>query len=183
MTRHRVIGQLSRVVAAAVVLPLLAGCNPQTQYRPGPAVLQSAVDCSTATGMMANPSAPGASQKGRVPDGFVPVDVVRCTWELPVLSAHATTSPDAVVREDHLSGDYGPLLAVLAGPSDRGGRVSCLDYAEILPELWLVDAAGAAVNVAWPVDSCGFSKPGTAAALETLTVASSTTVPAKEPAA
>lgn len=182
MTARTRLQRLLRVLLAAAVVLMLAGCNSLTHYQPGPAVLQSAVDCSTAADSVTGPSDSAPTLKGRVPDGFVPVDVVRCTWQLPILSAHATTSPHAVVREDHLSGDYAPLLAALAEPSDRGGDAVCKAYAEMLPELWLVNAAGAAVNVAWPLDHCGFSKPATAAALATLAIASSTTAPAKDPA-
>ncbi|MEV8180460.1 hypothetical protein [Specibacter sp. NPDC078692] len=67
--------------------------------------------------------------------------------------------------------------AALAVPSERGGPMSCLDYGEILPGIWLINAAGQAVNVQWPMDSCDHYKPGTASALAALTVVSSTPVP------
>lgn len=152
--------------AAVMVAALLVSPPPQT-YLPEPATLQDAVDCSTSTGWEPAATTPAALLKGRVPDGFIPVDVVRCSID------SATTD----VTEDHLSGDYTPLLAALAVPSERGGPMSCLDYGEILPGIWLINAAGQAVNVQWPMDSCDHSKPDTASALAALTVLSSTPVP------
>lgn len=65
----------------------------------------------------------------------------------------------------------------MAVPSERGGPMSFLDYGEILPGIWLIDAAGQAVNIQWPMDSCDHSKPDTAKALAALTVISSAPVP------
>ncbi|MHA7305793.1 hypothetical protein ACX80E_11205 [Arthrobacter sp. TMN-49] len=174
--------EVAALNAMALMCLLLSGCTFVSHYQPEPAALQDAVDCSTATGMIANPSAPGAQLKGRVPDGFVPVDAVTCTREFPAHPPSATTAPNPVITEEHLSGDYTALLAALAQSSDSGGARSCADYAEILPELWLVNAEAAAIHVQWPLDSCEKSKPGTATALAALTVTSTTTMPAKEPA-
>ncbi|MEO6531308.1 MAG: hypothetical protein ABIN10_09750, partial [Specibacter sp.] len=109
-------------------------------------------------------------------------DAVLCTWEFPVPAQPATTDPHPIINVEHLSGDYSPLLAALAESSDRGGRGNCLANMENLPELWLVNAAGKTVHVQWPLDSCEKAKPATANALATLTVATSSTIPAKEPA-
>lgn len=84
------------------------------------------------------------------------------------------------VTEEQLTGGLGPLLAALATPSERGGPGSCLDYGEILPALWLVNAQGKAINVQWPMDSCGNSPPGNAAALAALTATTEKTLPAKD---
>ncbi|MEV8143069.1 hypothetical protein [Specibacter sp. NPDC078709] len=164
-----------RAAAVMVAALLVSGCSSSSQqtspppqtYLPEPATLQDAVDCSTSTGWEPAATTPAALLKGRVPDGFIPVDVVRCSID------SATTD----VTEDHLSGDYTPLLAALAVPSERGGPMSCLDYGEILPGIWLINAAGQAVNVQWPMDSCDHSKPDTASALAMLTVVSSAPVP------
>ncbi|MHA7271118.1 hypothetical protein [Arthrobacter sp. HLT1-20] len=172
-------GALITVAATALLLP---ACTFPSHYQPEPASLQDAVDCSVATGMIASTSDPGAQLKGRVPDGFVPVDAVRCTWELPAGSASSTMAPDPIITVDHLSGDFSPLLAALAEPSDREAGVACPDYAEILPELWLVNAAGGAIHVQWPLNSCDKSKPATAEALAALTVTATSTLPAKDPA-
>ena len=120
--------------------------------------------------------------KGRVPDGFVPVDVVSAPGKYRRTPPQPPPCPDPVITEDHLSGDYAPLLAALAEPSDQEANVACPDYAEILPELWLVNTAGEAVHVQWPLNSCGKSKPATAKALAALTVTTSSTMKAKEPA-
>ena len=164
-----------QAAAWAGTLLLLAACSSPSspeQYLPEPAVLQSAVDCSTATGEEAPGPAPVAAEKGRVPDGFVPVDVVTCM-------------PDSIigtVTQAHLSGDYAPLLAALAKPSERGGPASCLDYGEILPAIWLVNSAGQAVIIQWPMDSCNHSLPGTIDALRALTVTESQTIPSQDAA-
>lgn len=162
MRRH---GAAALVFAAAGAV-LLASCSSPRQYFPEPAALQSAVDCSTATGWEASSTEPAALLKGRVPDGFLPVDVVSCTpGELR-----------GEVLQEHLTGDYAPLLAALAKPSERGGNVSCLDYGEILPTIWLVNSDGQAVTAQWPMDNCSHSLPGTAAALKALTATESETI-------
>lgn len=165
-----------RLVAAACSFLLLTACSPSSppspeQYLPEPAQLQSAVDCSTATGWEVSSTAPATVLKGSIPDGFVTVEVVRCTPE--PLTGHVT--------EDHLAGNYAPLLAALAEPSDRGGPGACADYGEILPAVWLINAAGQAVNLQWPMDSCNHSKPATFTALSALTVTESSTIPMQEP--
>ncbi|MEO8222054.1 MAG: hypothetical protein ABI563_14865, partial [Specibacter sp.] len=134
-------------MTAALISLLLSACLFTSHYRPEPAALQDAVDCSVMTGTMASPTDPGVSLKGRVPDGFVPSDAVLCTWEFPVPAQPATTDPHPIINIEHLSGDYSPLLAALAESSDRGGRGNCLANMENLPELWLVNAAGKTVRV------------------------------------
>ena len=164
-----------QAAAWAGTLLLLAACSSPSspeQYLPEPAVLQSAVDCSRATGWEPATAEAAGLLKGRVPDGFVPVHVVTCT-------------PDSIigtVTQARLSGDYAPLLAALANPSDRGGPASCLDYGEILPAIWLVNSAGQAVIIQWPMDSCSHSLPGTIEALRALTVTESKTIPSKDAA-
>lgn len=171
-TSHRPIGSARRVLrlmALACALLLIASCSSPyspEQYLPKPATLQSAVDCSTATGWEGTSTEPATLLKGRVPDGFMPVEVISCT---------PSEMQGEVIREN-LSGDYAPLLAALAKPSERGGNVSCLDYGEILPAIWLVNAGGQAVNAQWPMDSCGHSLPGTFEALKALTPAESETI-------
>ena len=166
-------GLAFRATAVMVAALLLSGCSsphpllqPET-YLPEPATLQDAVRCSTSTDWEPAATNPAALLKGRVPDRFIPVDIVRCSLD----------SATADVTEDHLSGDYAPLLAALAVPSERGGPMSCLDYGETLPGIWLINATGQAVNIQWPMDSCDHSKPDTAKALAALTVTSSTPVP------
>ncbi|WP_449372416.1 hypothetical protein [Arthrobacter psychrolactophilus] len=138
------------------------------QYFPDPAALQSAVACSLPAGGNNMPTGTAAEMKGRVPDGFVPTEVIRCT---PDLAA-------ATVHDDQLSGDLTPLLEALAMPSERGGARSCLDYADVPPELWLVNAQGQTINVTWPLDNCEHLNPATALALNALTITTTTPVPA-----
>lgn len=159
-----------RLAALACALLLIASCSSPSseQYRPGPAALQSAVDCSTATGWEAASTEPAALLKGRVPDGFIPVEVVGCT----------PGEMHGEVTREHLSGDYAPLLAALAEPGERG-PANCLDYGEILPAIWLISAGGQAVNAQWPMDSCDHSLPGTFEALKALTPTESKTIPAQ----
>ena len=159
-------GALAALVLTAALL--LAGCSSPSMYRPEPAALQFALDCSPAIGGNDPSTETAAGKKGRVPDGFVPTEVVRCT---PDLAA-------GTVSEDHLSGDFTALLAALAVPSERGGSRSCLDYADVRPEVWLVNAQGQAINVTWPLDNCDHLKPTTALALNTLTVTATVPVPA-----
>lgn len=165
-----------QAAACAGTLLLLAACSSPSSssspehYLPESAALQSAVDCSAATGNEAPGPAPVAASKGRVPDGFEPLEVVRCTPDSII----------ATVTQAHLSGDYAPLLAALAKPSEREGPASCLDYGEILPAIWLVNSAGQAVIVQWPMDSCNHSLPGTSEALRALTVTDSITVSRKD---
>lgn len=178
-TRRHNSRMAKRLALVAAVTLLGSACT--SHYLPEPATVQEAVDCSTAVGWNSNPSDPAQLRKGHVPDGFDPVDVVRCTWSLPAVPSGATTAPDPVITTDHLSGNYTALLAALAEPSDRAQNVSCLDYAEVLPEVWLVNAAGQAVNVQWPLDGCDHSKPDTAQALAELTVTQSSTSTVKGP--
>lgn len=159
------LGSLAALVLTASLL--LSGCSFRSTYRPEPAVLQDDVNCSAGVDRTT----------GSVPDDFVAVDVVRCVRELPEVSLDPTAAPQALFKEEHLSGDYTALLAALAEPSERGGTGNCLDYADVPPEVWLVNAAGKAVDVAWPVDHCDHLKPATALALNALTVTKTVPVP------
>ncbi|MGP9500583.1 hypothetical protein ACT3TS_00020 [Specibacter sp. AOP5-B1-6] len=173
MTSDCTVGSSRRVLLRAswaCALLLIASCSSPsspTQYLPEPAALQSAVDCSTATGWEIAATEPAMLLKGRVPDGFAPTEVVSCT----------PGEMHGEVTREHLSGDYAPLLAALAKPSERGGNASCLDYGEILPAIWLINADGQAVNAQWPMDNCSHSLPGTFEALKALTPTDSETIP------
>ncbi|MCU6479487.1 hypothetical protein QO003_003957 [Arthrobacter silviterrae] len=151
----------------------LAGCNVLlpgrvTHYTPDPAALQDKVDCTVPSEWRPGygPTASAAQLMGSVPPGFVPVDAVECTFDFSVPARTATPGPPRMV-ERHLSGDFAPLLAALAQPSDRQDGIACTADGEIVPSLWLVNAAGKAVHVTWPVDACGKTrgKPDTAKAL------------------
>jgi hypothetical protein len=151
----------------------LAGCDVLlpgrvTHYTPGAAAIQDKADCTVPSEWRPGygPTAPAAQLMGSVPPGFVPVDVVECTFDFSVPASTATPGPPRMV-ERHLSGDFAPLLAALAQPSDRQDGIACTADGEIVPSLWLVNALGKAVHVAWPVDACGKTrgKPDTAKAL------------------
>lgn len=175
---------IAATAAALLLLLLLTACTSQDQpgpahYQPGPAAVQDSAHCSTAVDAESAPSEQAAQGRGRVPEGFVTVDAVLCTWSQGASSPTATTAVKPIVTKEHLSGDYTALLRALAEPSDRAQNVSCLDYAELVPELWLVNASGKAINVQWSLDGCEHSKPDTARALAALTVTKSTTLPGK----
>lgn len=171
----------------------MAGCD--SPNRPPPAAIQEKVDCpaSVSPGWLElEASTSTANLRGSVPEGFVPVDVITCSQDYKV----AGGVPQALVKQQHLEGDYTALLAALAQPSSRGGSEPCTADMEIMPGLWLVNAAGKAVKVTWPTDGCGKTRgrPDTAKALAlvtsmptgaapaTLAMASTTTGPAKDPA-
>lgn len=117
----------------------------------------------------ASPDSPEFPESGNVPDGFAPVEVIRCS-ALAVPAVVDKAGRWTTVKEEHLSGNLEPLLEALNVPSERGGKMACPAIMEILPELWLVDAAGQAIRPAWPSTACGLSKPGVAEALDGLTV-------------
>lgn len=189
---------LERVASArlALVFPVLGclllvvtGCGlipgQVTHYLPAPAVVLDSYDCKVAVrgAGAADLSDPASIATGSVPDGFVTAGVVRCREDLflpsgppPVdPSPTSASEPGYIIIEEHLGGDYAPLLAALAEPSDREDGGVCPAMAEIIPDVWLINAVGQAVHVQWPLDSCGFSKPGVMEALADLTVTSSTT--------
>ena len=114
-----------------------------------------------------------------VPKGFVPVDAVRCNPAQGHVSGDLRTT-SWTIDDEHPSGDYNPLLAALSQPSDGRKGVACTSDGELLPELWLVNAAGQAVHVMWPMDECSNArgKPGTAKALAALTDPSTKTLDA-----
>ncbi|ALE05378.1 hypothetical protein AL755_07635 [Arthrobacter sp. ERGS1:01] len=151
-----------------------ASSDALTHFTPAPAALQDSANCLANAPWLLHGEQPAAAVKagmGSVPKGFIPASVVRCTSGVVVPPASAAPVQPSIL-EEHLAGDYGPLLAALAEPSDRQDGVNCTLQLELTPDLWLVNAAGKAIHVMWPKDVCGFSKPETAKALEGLTVAS-----------
>ena len=167
----------------AVLVLCLGGCTAitgrVTHYTPSPAAPQGRADC-LATSYWNEPlmtAPPGvAATMGSVPQGFVPVDVVECSPGQRIFRQASTEPAWASILEQHLSGDYGPLLAALAEQSERQDGGACVAMAETIPDLWLVDATGKAVHIEWPHDACGFTKPGVRQALAALTVTSSKSI-------
>lgn len=171
--------------AVLSMLAVLAGCgvpNPPgdvDEYFPPPAPVAGSHDCPARNPGSAGyqrssaadkqPAVPPAPQPGLVPEDFVPVSVVRCS-----MSIEGIEDPQgrwSAVLEEHLRGDLRPLLTALSLPSDRGTfDLACTDDFEVVPDLWLLDAAGRAVLAAWPVDACGKTKPGVRQAVSELSV-------------
>lgn len=175
---------LSAVSAAAV-----AGCTdfpragPEqdsvTHFTPAPARILTAVDCmTTAHWYSGNGLAdPSAADMGSIPAGFVPVSAVECT----AFGKNVTDSAGEwrTITQRQLSGDLGPLVKALDEPSDKAdGFLACTDDLEIIPDLWLVNAAGKTVRVQWPQTGCQKSKPGTKEALALLKVEKTTVLKA-----
>lgn len=173
-----------RLALLACLAPMIAltlgGCGllpgGLSTYTPGAAAIQDSLDCPGSTvGWLPERASPPASDvsasalEGSVPEGFVPVQVVRCS----TLVKDPTGDYTVVLLEEHLEGDYSQLLAALAQPSDKGGSGPCTADMEVIPPLWMVDSKGRAIQLAWPVDACGKTrgKPGTGKTLAELSVA------------
>lgn len=168
-------------VLALLAALALGGCTATpkvVQSVPPPAPVLERVDClAPGQNQLANDKgATSAPRLGSVPAGFVPVDVVRCVrdhFAIPEASGQARM----VLREEHLAGNYQPLLDALAQPSDKAqGDIACTADAELLPTLWLVNAGGGAVHVRFPTDVCGkaYGKAGTFEALDSLAISRAT---------
>ncbi|WP_156109841.1 hypothetical protein [Cryobacterium sp. MLB-32] len=120
------------------------------------------------------PEHPDAPAPGRVPHGFVPDAAYRCSF---MASFEDEKGRWSAVTVDRLEGDFGPLLHALSAPDDRFGFTqACTADMPLVPELWLQNAAGEAVRVAWPRDACLKTKPAALAALERLTLKDSDTL-------
>lgn len=129
-----------------------------------PADLVDAVDC-TATDALADaelgePSGTPPPAAGGVPEGFVPVEVIRCdAFMLGTLEDEEGLW--SAVTEERLAGNIDALVDALAEPSDGSiPNQACTADMELVPDLWLVDAQGRAMRAAWPTNSCGKTKPG-----------------------
>lgn len=96
-------------------------------------------------GTIVNPPPP--PRPGLVPPEFEPVTVAYCRGEYMY-----------GYQEVLLRGDLEPLLAFLAQPSPVDGPLetatSCSWEEAITPQVYLIDAAGRAVDPGWPTDKC-----------------------------
>lgn len=141
-----------------------------SSFLPEPAVVQKGIDCPVSLDDFPSnsdtdyPSTP----RGSVPNGFVTEKVFICR---PGVSEIPGT-PNVIAQEE-LQGDFAPLLAALAVPSERAeGGFACTSVLEYIPVLWLVNASGEAVDAAWPTTECrqASGKPDTQKAIDALSV-------------
>ena len=163
-------------LALAVGSLALTGCTvftgKVTHYTPEPATVQDKVDCllSMDNSWPNGPETPPVSTlMGSVPEGFVPDKVFVCRPGEETVNGKSTR----LVQQEERVGDFTALLAALAVPSDRGeANVACPAMMELRLGLWLVNAAGDAVQVQWPTDTCGMTlgKPDTQKAIDALNV-------------
>jgi hypothetical protein len=141
---------LVALLGGLVVTAALVACGSVRDTVPD-AVPVTEMDCSE------------AAQAGRVPDGFEPVAAYRCDPFATVEDATGIWQASTVER---LEGDLGPLLDALNAPDEPRWPGPCTADMLIAPTIWLADADGAAIRVAYPVDGCG--KPKADAALDAL---------------
>ena len=120
-----------------------------------------------------DPLHPDAPEAGRVPVDFRPTMAVRCDLMASIDDAEGRWSGVTAVT---LAGDLTPLLAALAEPDDGHWLGPCTADMELVPPLWLVDAAGRAINAHYPRNGCGKTKPGVRNALAGLAVRETTTL-------
>ena len=174
---------LACLAPACCLALVLGGCTLYTgrvtHYTPAPAVVQEKVDCvrSIDDSWPNGPESPSPAPAlaGSVPAGFIPEKVFICRpADVTVNGADMRQ-----VQQEELAGDFTPLLAALAEPSDRGeANVACPAMMELRLGLWLVNAAGNAVQITWPTDTCGmtFGKPATQMAVDALQVVDTTVI-------
>lgn len=144
------------MLAAAL---LLAGCAGVRGTVPEAAIVSQA-DCDET----------GSAR--RIPSDFVPVSVTLCDEVGTVADEDGVWSGPAI---RHLEGDLAPLVDALNQADDPRWPGPCTAHMVIVPQLWLVDAAGRAVHVTYPVDGCGLPKTeavGNALALLSVTASS-----------
>ncbi|WP_146233418.1 hypothetical protein [Arthrobacter psychrolactophilus] len=145
-----------------------------TEFVPKPAVPQKGIECPASLDDLPSnadtnyPSEP----RGSVPEGFVTEKVFICRSDM----ADVDGLTKLVIKQEELQGDFAPLLAALAVPSDRAGddgQLVCNAILETFPILWLVNANGDAIDAALPTTRCrqASGKPETQQAIDALTVA------------
>ena len=176
-------------VGALAATLLLIGCaGPAAPGEAPVAEVVAAVDCQAPNlgqGMLVTPSVPGlptdapvrpdAPAAGDVPAGFDPVALYRCTFMDSFEDEQGRWSAATV---ETLTGDFDRLVTALAEPDDTPGlNQACTADMEIVPELWLENAAGQAIRAAWPVTACGKTKPATREVVDSFTVTATEKLP------
>lgn len=155
---------LVSLLTVSAIATVLVGCSsPHPDAVPVvPSAEQTAVDCT------AEPE----TGRGAIPDDFAPVAVFVCDpvleLELRAGDEDGTGVPSASTEPRLLRGDVEPLLAAFAEPNDPPWPGACSAIGVIVPDVWLVDAAGRAVRPAYPVTGCGLPKEGVSEALALL---------------
>jgi hypothetical protein len=88
-----------------------------------------------------------------LPEGFVPVQVIRCPWESRYLPGKGRWE---VVIEEHTDGPASELMTELRRPSEESdGRQMCTMEAIMVDYFVVVDSTGKAVLPDVPTDVCG----------------------------
>jgi hypothetical protein len=150
----------------------LPGTEPSQFAEPGTTAEPSETAEPTST------THPDAPEPGRVPAGFVPTAAYLCTVEYTFAPVDGSSEGSATVIVEKRTGDFGPLVKALAKPDQQPSADQvCTADMEIVPDLWLEDASGAAMRAAWPWDACGKTLPATHAAFAELTLVSRTVLP------
>ncbi|MBW9094930.1 hypothetical protein JNB62_14665 [Microbacterium jejuense] len=134
------------VVAAALVLTACASAPPAAD-----AEIIAEISCA-GSDPLGGDTGPRA---GAVPEGFVPVAVVRC---LPFQTAEDGDGVWSVTARERLEGDLAPLLAAQNSPDDPPTLGACALSMIIAPQLWLTDAGGRGIRIRFPADGCGQPK-------------------------
>jgi hypothetical protein len=97
---------------------------------------------------------PAGDSRAPLEAAFTPVTVVQCGVTFEYGSDGRVTATIAI--EERTSSDVSALVAAMRLPDARErSRQGCLAYGDLDPEVWFLDAAGAAVLPRWPRDSCG----------------------------
>jgi hypothetical protein len=167
-------------MAAVLTLGVLTACGQLpgdgSQSQREPAELVDAVDCTAADRVVEQEEPPTAPPPaaGGVPEGFVPVEVIRCDTFM-MATVEDEEGLWSAVTEERLAGNIDELLDALAQPSDQSrANQACTADMELVPDLWLVDEQGQAMRAAWPTNSCGKTKPGVREVLGGMDVVEST---------
>jgi hypothetical protein len=163
----------TRLVAALATLTALAGCGASGTGTPAASLPGPDLPVTVAPGAHVcldrpavrdlSSDAPAARARPRVGDAPV-ARVVVCD------SARTARVPGRgewqVRTERQAIGGVDALVAALRLPDvPQQAAVACAAYADVVPELWVVDGGGRALLVRWPVDVCGHLRPEASQAL------------------
>ncbi|QEW04049.1 hypothetical protein [Microbacterium lushaniae] len=147
------------LLAGAVLATALSGCAGVPGF---PAPRPDATPVAEIACTEAFPGAGSTVASGAVPDGFEPVALYRCD---PYAADEDDAGTWSGARLERFDGDLGPLLAALAEPDGAQWLGACTAIGFAGPELWLADAQGHYIRVAYPADGCGQPTPGAVAAV------------------